>query len=185
MVQKSEIKIFSHGSIALGFLLVFCSSAFSSSGERDSLSIHSGRLQLEVQDDAFVPSISGERVTSPAFKFSHFGFFATQVNVSDSGMNIVGDAANEPSIAVDPTNPLKMSIGWRQFNTISSNFRQAGHAYTTDGGHTWTFPGVLEPGIFRSDPVFDSDAEGNFYYNSLTVVGSDYRCDVFKSTDFE
>src|SRR3954469_22447477 len=59
-----------------------------------------------------------------------------QVNVNSLGQDIVGDAANEPSIAVDPTNPNRMAIGWRQFNTISSNFRQAGVA--TNGGQTWT-----------------------------------------------
>src|SRR5207249_2031382 len=31
-----------------------------------------------------------------------------QVNVDALGQNIVGDAANEPSIAVNPTNPLNM-----------------------------------------------------------------------------
>ena len=61
-----------------------------------------------------------------------------QVNVNSLGQNIVGDAANEPSIVVDPTNPNRMAIGWRQFNTVASNFRQAGVAYTTDGGQTWT-----------------------------------------------
>ena len=110
------------------------------------------------------------------------GIVTTQVNVDENGQNIVGDAANEPSIAVDPNDPNRMAIGWRQFNTISSNFRQAGWGYTIDGGQTWTFPGVIEPGIFRSDPVLDSDADGNFYYNSLTNT-PDYYCDVFKSSD--
>jgi hypothetical protein len=108
----------------------------------------------------------------------------TQVNVDVLGDNIVGDAANEPSIAVDPVNPQRMAIGWRQFDTIQSNFRQAGYGYTTDGGQTWTFPGVIEPGVFRSDPVLDSDSQGNFYFNSLTVTPqSEFRCDVFISSD--
>ena len=51
-----------------------------------------------------------------------------QVNVAPGQLNIVGDAANEPSIAVDPTNPNRISIGWRQFDTITSDFRQAGGA---------------------------------------------------------
>jgi hypothetical protein len=105
---------------------------------------------------------------------------SVQVNVDDQGANIWGDAANEPSIAVDPTNPLRMAIGWRQFDTQASNFRQAGYGYTTDGGRTWTFPGALDPGNFRSDPVLSFDTEGNFYYCSLE---QDFTCDVFKSTD--
>ena len=100
--------------------------------------------------------------------------------MDEFGNNILGDAANEPSIAVDPTNPNIMVIGWRQFDTISSNFRQAGYAYSHDGGRSWTCPGVHEPGVFRSDPVLDSDSEGNIYYYSLR---SDLLCHLFKSSD--
>jgi len=110
-------------------------------------------------------------------------FAPVQANVNALGENIPNDAANEPSIAVDPSAPNRMVIGWRQFDNIGSNFRQAGWGYSTDGGRTWTFPGVIEPGVFRSDPVLDFDAYGNFYYNSLKVVGSSYTCDVFISVD--
>ncbi len=103
----------------------------------------------------------------------------TQVNVSPDGQNILGDAANEPSIAIDPTNPNNMVMGWRQFSTVSSNFRQAGYGYTTDGGQKWWFPGVIDPGVFHSDPVLSADAEGNFYYNSLE---EDFTCYVYKSS---
>jgi hypothetical protein len=79
---------------------------------------------------------------SPAL-ISQFGSYASyQVNVDVNGNNIAGDAANEPSICVDPTNGNKMSIGWRQFDSVLSNFRQAGFAYTVNGGRTWIFPGV-------------------------------------------
>jgi len=104
----------------------------------------------------------GPRMISP------FGpFVSYQVNVDVNGNNIVGDAANEPSIAVDPTNPRRMTIGWRQFNSVSSNFRQGGWGYTTDGGMTWRFPGVLENNVFRSDPVLNSTETGTFFYLSL------------------
>jgi hypothetical protein len=94
-------------------------------------------------------------------------FISYQVNVDAQGNNILGDAANEPSIAVDPTNGNKMTIGWRQFNSVQSDFRQGGWGFTTDAGVTWTFPGVLENNVFRSDPVLDSDDTGNFSYLSL------------------
>ncbi|RLA43213.1 MAG: hypothetical protein DRQ97_13055, partial [Gammaproteobacteria bacterium] len=140
--------------------------------------------QKEVPDDPYVASPRAEHPRSPATRFTRDSFFAVQVNVDDLGQNIDGDAANEPSIAVDPTDPDKMVIGWRQFDNVASNFRQAGYAYTVDGGQTWTFPGVIEPGVFRSDPVLDSDSQGGVYYNSLTVEGSsDYLCDVFRSTE--
>src|SRR5205814_1706902 len=94
-------------------------------------------------------------------------FTSRQVNVDGNGMNIVGDAANECSIAVDPTNGNRMVIGWRQFNSVTSNFRQSGRGYTSNGGATWTFPGVLENNVFRSDPVLDADDTGHFFYLSL------------------
>jgi len=97
----------------------------------------------------------------------HGAFTSYQVNVDANGNNITGDAANEPSISVDPTNPNKMTIGWRQFDNVQSNFRQAGWGYTSDGGKTWTFPDVLERGVFRSDPVLASDNSGSFFYLSL------------------
>jgi len=107
-------------------------------------------------------------------------FQSIQVNVDAAGHNIVGDAANEPSIAIDPTNPANIVIGWRQFDSVESNFRQAGYAYSHDRGRSWTFPGVLERGLFRSDPVVEADADGNFYYYSLK---RNFDCDMFKSTD--
>src|SRR5213083_2697643 len=120
---------------------------------------------LEKYDDSPAPPRKIE--TSPR-TISQFGVFTSyQVNVDANGQNIIGDAANECSISVDPTNPSKMAIGWRQFNDVNSNFRQGGWGYTTDGGVTWTFPGVLENNVFRSDPVTQSDETGTFFYLSL------------------
>ncbi len=137
----------------------------------------------EVPDDSYLPR-DESKGTSPAMKFRNINFFTTQVNVNSQGENMLGDAANEPSIAVDPGNPDRMVIGWRQFDNVASNFRQAGYGYTTDGGETWTFPGPINPGVFRSDPVLDADAQGNMYYNSLTKTdGGSYYCDVYKSVD--
>src|SRR5436190_9631809 len=97
----------------------------------------------------------------------HGPFTSYQVNVDANGQNITGDAANEPSIAVDPTDRNKMVIGWRQFDSVSSNFRQAGWGFTSNGGISWTFPGVLENNVFRSDPVLSSNDVGHFFYVSL------------------
>lgn len=97
----------------------------------------------------------------------HGPFTSYQVNVDVNGQNITGDAANEPSITVDPTDRNKMVIGWRQFDSVSSNFRQAGWGFTSNGGRTWTFPGVLENNVFRSDPVLAANDVGHFFYLSL------------------
>ena len=100
--------------------------------------------------------------TSPRMISPHGTFTSYQVNVDSDGNNIVGDAANEPSISQDPNNPHRMAIGWRQFDTWQSNFRQGGYGFRTDAGLNWTFPGVLQPGVFRSDPVTTSDDVGVF-----------------------
>ena len=128
-------------------------------------------LPPERPDD--LPGVPAKPVpgASKAAAITYGRFTHIQVNVDGSGANIPGDAANEPSIAVDPADHDRMAIGWRQFDTISSNFRQAGYGYTTDGGLTWT-AGVIEPGVFRSDPVLASDAQGKFFYSSLNSTGS-------------
>jgi hypothetical protein len=92
-----------------------------------------------------------------------------QVNVDAWGCNIPGDAANEPSIAIDPTDLRKIVIGWRQFDSVVSDFRQAGYAISQDAGHTWVFPGSLTPGVFGSDPVLATNADGTVYYLSINI----------------
>ncbi|MDH3269049.1 MAG: hypothetical protein OEM46_09380, partial [Ignavibacteria bacterium] len=134
----------------------------------------------EIKDDDYIPDLRESQERSPAYNYSMSNIVTTQVNVDANGQNIVGDAANEPSIAVNPNDRNTMAIGWRQFNTITSNFRQAGYGFTTNGGQTWTFPGVIQPGIFRSDPVLDADVDGNIFYNSLSI--NPYTCHVFKSS---
>jgi hypothetical protein len=104
-----------------------------------------------------------------------------QVNTNAQGLNIVGDAANEPSMTVDPTAPNRIAIGWRQFDSISSNFRKAGAAYSRDGGRTWSSAGPLDPATFRTDPVLDTTADGTFYYYSLYGTAL-LNCDLFRST---
>lgn len=130
------------------------------------------------------PALRPERLAVQRSVWMRGPYQSIQVNVDADGNNIPGDAANEPSIAIDPTDPDRMVIGWRQFDTILSNFRQAGWAYSHNGGEEWTFVGVLEPGIFRSDPVLEADSTGRFYYLSLSVPANNvFRCDVFRSDD--
>ena len=57
--------------------------------------------------------------TSPRMVSQYGPFISYQVNVDAQGHNILADAANEPSISVDPTNANKMTITWRQFNNIA------------------------------------------------------------------
>jgi len=135
---------------------------------------------LEQPDDAHAGDAFGRRRSLPAFPLSPHGFPIIQVNVDSNGMNILGDAANEPSISVDPNDRNRIVIGWRQFDTIQSNFREAGNAWTDDGGQTWTFPGVIENGVFHSDPVLNHFANGDVLYCGLS---SNFDIDFFNSTN--
>lgn len=136
--------------------------------------------ETQDQDPAAVSPRDNLGARSPAKRVATGSYVSVQVNVDALGRNIVGDAANEPSIAVNPVNPNNMVVGWRQFDSVTSNFRQGGWGYTFNKGSSWTFPGVLTPGTFRSDPVIDVDASGVFYYQSLK---SNFTLDVFTSLD--
>ncbi|MCK4658440.1 MAG: exo-alpha-sialidase [Phycisphaerae bacterium] len=181
----AHLKMAVVGSMLLGAL--FARGAFAAGGpERAGLvtatgePAHKEEVRDEHQPGPIIPSVAPapHRATWACGPYT-----SVQVNVDIWGNNVPGDAANEPSLAIDPTDPNRMAIGWRQFDTIASNFRQAGWAYSHDGGKTWAFPGTLEPGVFRSDPVLAADPDGNFFYNSLTVVGNAFYCNVFKSTN--
>src|SRR5438132_13746558 len=100
--------------------------------------------------------------TSPGMVSQYGPFTSYQVNVDAGGHNIHGDAANEPSICVDTTNANRMAVGWRQFDSISSNFRQAGYGYPTDRGMTWRFPGVLDNKRVRTHAQLHPANTGNF-----------------------
>ncbi len=135
---------------------------------------------LEFPNDPYMPGkADGTAPGGPAQTWVHGPFRSIQVNVDSLQNNIIGDAANEPSIAIDPNNPMRIVIGWRQFDTIESDFRQAGVAYSHDGGQTWT-KNTLSPGLFHSDPVLAADNYGNFFYSSLPNLNA---VELFKSSD--
>ncbi len=134
----------------------------------------------------YVPAAAGRVARSVPQRVVRNGFVSVQVNVDANGLNIVGDAAIEPSMAIAATDPNTVVIGWRQFDTILSDFRQAGWANSHDGGRSWTFRGVLDPGVFRSDPVLGTDAAGAIYFYSLYASLAppvDFNCQMFKSVN--
>jgi hypothetical protein len=152
--------------LRLGLLTAFClllaAAASSQTVARKALPTE----PLEKYDNP--PAVAAPILTISPALVSQFGSYTSyQVNVDANGNNMVGDAANEPSICVDRNNLNRMSIGWRQFDSVASNFREAGFAYTTNGGTRWFAPGVLENNVFRSDPVLNSDTVGRFFYLSL------------------
>ncbi|MEM7200766.1 MAG: sialidase family protein [Planctomycetota bacterium] len=110
------------------------------------------------------PNAAATVPVRPAVNVTRGPFTSIQVNIDAGGANIPNDAANEPSIVVDPTDPDRIVIAWRQFDSITSSFRENGWSYSQDGGQTWTFPGSVQEGQFNSDPVLDADARGRLYY---------------------
>src|SRR5436309_9663715 len=163
--------------------LLICLSSLLPLGTASGQASRKGRLTEPLEKYGMPPAPPGTyRLESSPRMISPYGTFTSfQVNVDAQGNNIVGDAANEPTISVDPTNGNKIAIGWRQFNTWTSNFRQAGYGYSSDAGLTWHFPGVLQNNVFRSDPVTNSDETGNFFYLSLLV--NNFCGDIWRSTN--
>ena len=143
-------------------LMALCGSSTSSAGDDERSPSHELREGIPARPAPFL------HATLPAATISFGRFTSYQINVDAVGNNIVGDAANEPSIAVDANDHNRMAVGWRQFDTVTSTFREAGVGFTTNGGLNWTC-GKLDPGVFRSDPVLSSDAQGRFYYVSATL----------------
>jgi hypothetical protein len=133
------------------------------------------------EDEGADPPLPGSGLYSAATIISAPFGTSFQVNISN-GQNILGDAANEASMCMDPSNPNLIAIAWRQFNSTNSDFRQAGYAFSSDGGRVWTFGGTLQTNVFRSDPVLATDAEGRFYYLSLNNANT-FTCDIWRSTN--
>lgn len=157
------------GLLIAGILFVGLGRALAA-GEVPPPQLEPGHEETPVPPPAVPPPPRSERATAPVEAIRRGLLESVQVNVDALGRNIVGDAANEPSLAIDPTDPDNIAVGWRQFDTITSDFRQAGWAYSHDGGRSWTFPGVLQPGQFRSDPVLAAGSTGVFFYYSLSTT---------------
>jgi len=135
-------------------------------------------------------AIDAQAINTTTFsQFSLGPYTSYQVNVDGQGQNISGDRGNETTIAVNPTNPANIVIGWRQMNAPPApTLVQGGYAYSLDSGASWNFPGTLpsKPGQSLTDPVIDVDSQGNFYYQSLahgTGILNGIATYVFKSTD--
>ena len=133
----------------------------------------------ERPDDPAVEPPASHAATAPASLVTFGRFASIQVNVNAAGANTVGDAANEPSIVVDPANHSHLAIGWRQFDSKGSNFRQAGVGVSTNGGLSWK-AGKIDAGVFRSDPVLSIDSDGDFFYASLD---GNLHAQIFPSAD--
>src|SRR5579862_5190380 len=98
--------------VAVGFSLLFLSQSVG----------QTHRIPPALEEEGDPPAIIFGQHHSPRLIVPWGGFTSYQVNVNSAQQNIVGDAANEPSICVDPNNPNRIAIGWRQFDSVTSNF---------------------------------------------------------------
>jgi hypothetical protein len=140
------------------------------------------RKPMEEVGQPPAPEAELPTATSPARVSIQGSFVSVQANVDADGRNVVGDAANEPSLAVSPLDRGRIAIGWRQFDSIASNFRQAGVNVSLDGGRSWEAKSVLDPGVFASDPVLGAAADGTFVYSSLHST-PDFFTTMYRSLD--
>src|ERR1700730_11814683 len=113
-MTKNVSNIISQLSITV---LISLATVTSSSGQAPIWTPHTNR-PVEKYDNP--PAYIYRLDTSPRMISPHGVFVSYQVNVDANGHNIIGDAANECAISVDPTNSSKMAIGWRQFNSVTS-----------------------------------------------------------------
>lgn len=159
--------------IAIGVLLLPPLPAGGAGGASDARHGGAGPPHLvsapaqERPGDPVTEGQAADRRSAPTAIIPFGPYRSVQVNVDAAGGNVAGDAANEPSLAVDRRRPARLAIGWRQFDTVASRFRQAGFAFSRDQGRRWSGLGHLDPGERGSDPVLESDADGNIFYQSL------------------
>src|SRR4030095_8442189 len=85
----------------LSILLVSLVSIATASGQAPTWN---PRINRPVEKYDNPPALIYRLDTSPRMVSPHGNFISYQVNVDANGNNIVGDAANECSISVDPTN---------------------------------------------------------------------------------
>ncbi len=94
-----------------------------------------------------------------------------------------GQIQNEQQVCINPINPNNVVAVWRDFRL---GYRRVGHAYSFDGGLTWTdelFPVTGRP--WHSDPGLTYDVNGNFYAVVIAFESDQSYSgfEIFKSSD--
>lgn len=114
-----------------------------------------------------------------------------QINVDADGFDFAGDAANESTLIFDPHDPQRIVVAWRQFTDKEISNREAGYAFSEDGGQTWTFPPILDhfPPYYEtflaSDPVLLADADGIMHLSHIVWDLGDADQGVFVSHSYD
>ncbi len=124
-----------------------------------------------------------------------FNNFLNDNPVPFSNVDISQNTApqNEPAVRISRKDPNRVVAAWRDFrygiDPVAN--RRVGYSYSTDGGTTWSVPGLLDSTLLgsnyfkNSDPVIAVDTAGNFYISVITInsVNGGLALALYKSTD--
>ncbi len=79
----------------------------------------------------------------------------------------------DPTIAVDPTNPLHVVTAYLDYSLLTTGYAGIGIGDSTDGGKTWTFSSIPLPAGFdqgAANPVVAFDAKGRVYVSFMAAT---------------
>src|SRR5262245_19127984 len=113
--------------------------------------------------------------------------FGPNINLSDLSPGTQGRTEREPTVAVNPVDPMNLVEG--HIDRLPSPHDNTDvFSFSSDGGRTWTFGGQVPlqaPDDAPVDPILARDAAGNFYYPYIEndPTGSQSYVVVAKSTD--
>ena len=92
-----------------------------------------------------------------------------EMNPTNVRVYVNSEPQNECSIAVNPTNPDNIVIG---FNDYTTGTWTPSYSYSTDGGTTWNYGGSVPKGSLSGNPFCDPwlafDSDGYCYYVALS-----------------
>ncbi len=121
-----------------------------SAGDPPGRRIPESEFPLEVEDQPPAKESARDNLAarSSGMRVAVGPYISVQVNVDSLGHNIVGDAANEPSIAVNPVNPDNMVVSSIPSARISA---RAGGRTRSTRVRAGPSPGCSRPG--RSEAI--------------------------------
>ncbi|GJM19238.1 MAG: hypothetical protein DHS20C14_14510 [Phycisphaeraceae bacterium] len=141
-------------------------------------------LVHERASESMPPAPAGPTLLQTLPTVAEGPFVSVQLNTAPgSGLDVLNDAGNEPSIARSATDPDRFIVGWRQFDSISSSYRKAGYAYSLDGGNVWSGRRVLDESRQGSDPILVPGPDGEIYYNTFRYANFPGSTEVYSTTN--
>lgn len=143
---------------------------------------------VRIRRESIVPPLGPAPLTGPASPFLPLPFMPGDYIFGDNyraNTDTTNLAQQEPSIAVNPTNPLDIVVAAKD-ERAGVNTKHVWIYTSTDGGVTWInqqFPLVQPPASYDSDPVVNFSDDGIVYVTDLPYSGSNIGIQMAQSTD--